>query len=42
MTCGVIAVAWESITLTVIQNYFAKCGFGIEDAVITERGYKIT
>jgi hypothetical protein len=27
---------WESITSTVIQNCFSKCGFGIEDAVVTE------
>jgi hypothetical protein len=31
-----IAIAWESITSAVIQNCFAKCGFGIEDAVVTE------
>jgi hypothetical protein len=31
-----IAVAWESITSTVIHNCFSKCGFGIEDAVVTE------
>jgi hypothetical protein len=31
-----IAVAWEFITFTVIQNCFSKCGFGIEDAVVTE------
>jgi hypothetical protein len=31
-----IAVAWESVTSTVIQNYFSKCGFGIEDAVVTQ------
>jgi hypothetical protein len=31
-----IAVAWESITSTVIQNCFSKCSFGIEDAVVTE------
>jgi hypothetical protein len=27
---------WESITSIVIQNCFSKCGFGIEDAVVTE------
>jgi hypothetical protein len=31
-----IAVAWQSITSTVIQNCFAECSFGIEDAVVTE------
>jgi hypothetical protein len=31
-----IAVAWESITTTVVQNCFSKCGFGIKDAVVTE------
>jgi hypothetical protein len=31
-----IAVAWESVTSTVIQKCFSKCGFGIEDAVVTE------
>jgi hypothetical protein len=31
-----IAVAWESITSTVIQNCFSKYGFGIEDAVVAE------
>jgi hypothetical protein len=31
-----IAVAWESIRFTVIQNCFAKYSFSIEDAVITE------
>jgi hypothetical protein len=30
-----ITVAWDSITSTVIQNCFSKCGFGIEDAVVT-------
>jgi hypothetical protein len=31
-----IAVAWESITSTVIQNCFSTCGFGIKDAVTEE------
>jgi hypothetical protein len=31
-----IAVVWELITSRVIQNCFAKCGFGTEDAVATE------
>jgi hypothetical protein len=31
-----IAVAWESITFTITQNRFSKCGFGIEDAVDIE------
>jgi hypothetical protein len=31
-----VAVAWKPITSIVIQNCFAKCGFGIEDAVVTE------
>jgi hypothetical protein len=31
-----VAVAWESITSSVIQNCFINCGFGIEDAVGNE------
>jgi hypothetical protein len=31
-----IAVARESITSTVTQNCFVKCGFGIKYAIITE------
>jgi hypothetical protein len=31
-----VAVAWESISSSVIQNCFTKCGFGIEVAVGTE------
>lgn len=29
----VVAVAWESITSTVIQNCFLKCSFGSADTV---------
>jgi hypothetical protein len=35
-----IAIAWESITSTVIQNYFSKYGFGIKNAVVTEKDDK--
>jgi hypothetical protein len=31
-----IAVVWESIISTVIQNCFSKCGLGIKDTVVTE------
>jgi hypothetical protein len=31
-----VAVAWEFITSSVIQNCVTKCSFGIEDAIGTE------
>lgn len=31
-----IAVMWESIKSTAIQNYIFKCGFGIKDSVVSE------
>lgn len=36
MPFGVLTQHGNLLTYTVTQNYFPKCGFGVEDAVNTE------